>query len=107
MVIKRFEIYWVRLNPTVGREMQKTRPAVVISPDEVNEMMGTVIVAPITSNKRNFPTRLAFDHAGKENFIALDHIRAVDKSRLVKKVSDLNEESAKELCERLQELFIY
>lgn len=107
MVIKRFEIYWVSLDPTVGQEMQKTRPAVIISPDEINKVMGTVIVAPITSNKRNFPTRIAFDNSGKENYLALDHLRAVDKSRLVKKISDLSDEAAQELCSRLQELFAY
>ena len=107
MVIKRFEIYWVNLDPTVGREMQKTRPAVVISPDEINKAMGTVIVAPITSNKRNFPTRIAFDNSGKKNYLALDHIRAVDKSRLTTKISVLNDDKAKELCDRLQELFSY
>lgn len=107
MVIKRFEIYWVSLDPTVGREMQKTRPAVVISPDEVNSVLGTVIVAPITSNKRSFPTRLAFDNQGKENYLALDHLRAVDKSRLVKRISVLTRDQAQELCSRLQELFAY
>lgn len=107
MVIKRFEIYWVSLNPTVGREMQKTRPAVVISPDEVNEMMGTVIVAPITSNRRNFPTRFAFDNSGNQNYIAFDHIRSIDKSRLIKKISVLSDETGQELCNRLQELFAY
>ncbi len=107
MVIKRFEIYWVSLDPTVGREMQKTRPAVVISPDEINAAMGTVIVAPITSNKRSFPTRLAFDNAGKENYLALDHIRAVDKSRLTKRISVLTDDSARQVCARLQELFTY
>ncbi len=107
MVVKRFEIYWVSLNPTVGREIQKTRPAVVISPDEINEMTGTVIAAPITSSKRNFPTRFAFNNTGNENYIALDHIRSVDKSRLIKKISILSDETAQELCNRLRELFAY
>lgn len=107
MVIKRFEIYWVSLDPAIGREMQKTRPAVVISPNEINEKMGTVIVAPITSNKRNFPTRIGFNNKGKENYLALDHIRAVDKSRLTKKISVLNDETARQLCDRLQEMFAY
>ncbi len=61
MVVKRFEIYWVNLDPTVGREMQKTRPAVVISPNEVNDVLGTILVAPITSSKQNFPTRISFE----------------------------------------------
>jgi len=107
MVIKRFEIYWVNLDPTVGREMQKTRPAIVISPNEVNDALGTILVAPITSNRRNFPTRIAFNLDENENYIALDQIRAVDKIRLSKKISVLNQETARTVCEKLQELFDY
>lgn len=107
MVIKRFEIYWVNLNPTVGREMQKTRPAVVVSPNEVNDALGTILVAPITSRHRTFPTRIAFELKNNENYIALDQIRAVDKSRLTKRISVLKDETAQILCERLQELFAY
>lgn len=107
MVIKRFEIYWVNLDPTVGREIKKTRPAVVISPNEINNALGTILVAPVTSNKRNFPTRIAFELNGNENYIALDQIRAVDKIRLNKKISLLNRETAQAICERLQELFAY
>ncbi|CAN5160915.1 type II toxin-antitoxin system PemK/MazF family toxin [soil metagenome] len=107
MVIKRFEIYWVNLDPTVGREINKTRPAVVISPNEVNNALGTILVAPITSNKRNYPTRIACSLNKKENYIALDQIRAVDKIRLNKKISALNKETAQTVCEKLQELFAY
>ena len=105
MVIKRFEIYWVNLDSTIRREMQKTRPAVVVSPDEVNDALGTILVAPITSSRRNFPTRIAFDLNENENYIALDRIRAVDKTRLNKKISLLNREEAQRVCEKLQELF--
>ena len=107
MVIKRFEIYWVNLDPTVGREMQKTRPAIVISPNEVNDALGTILVAPITLNRRNFPTRIAFELNENENYIALDQIRAIDKTRLNKKISILNQETAQTVCERLQELFAF
>lgn len=107
MVIKRFEIYWVNLDPTIGREIKKTRPAVVISPNEVNDALGTILVAPITSSRRNFPTRIAFELNKNENYIALDQIRAVDKIRLNKKISALNRETAQLVCEKLQELFAY
>ena len=107
MVIKRFEIYWVNLDPTVGREIQKTRPAVVISPNEVNNSLGTILVAPVTSNRRNFPTRIAFELNENENYIALDQIRAVDKIRLTKKISTLNRETSQVVCEKLQELFAF
>jgi mRNA interferase MazF len=107
MVIRRFEIYWINLDPTVGREMQKTRPAVVISPDEVNDALGTILIAPITSSRRNFPTRISFQLNKNENYIALDQIRAVDKIRLNKKISVLSTVTAQLLCEKLQELFAY
>jgi len=107
MVIKRFEIYRVNLDPTVGREINKTRPAVVVSPNEANDALGTVLVAPITSSRRNFPTRIAFELNENENYIALDQIRAVDKIRLNKKISALNRETAQAVCEKLQELFAY
>jgi mRNA interferase MazF len=107
MVIRRFEVYWINLDPTVGREMQKTRPAVVISPNEVNEALGTILIAPITSSKRHYPTRIAFQLNKNENYIALDQIRAVDKIRLNKKISVLSADTAQLLCEKLQELFAY
>jgi mRNA interferase MazF len=107
MVVKRFEIYWVNLDPTVGREIKKTRPAVVISPNEVNNALGTILVAPVISNRRNFPTRIAFQLKDDENYIALDQIRAVDKTRLSKKISVLNQETAQMVCEKLQELFAF
>jgi mRNA interferase MazF len=107
MVIKRFEIYWVNLDPTIGREMQKTRPAAVISPNEVNDALGTILVVPITSSKRGFPTRISFELNKNENYLALDQIRAVDKDRLNKRIAVLSEETARSLCEKLQELFSY
>lgn len=107
MVIKRFEIYWVNLDPTIGREIKKTRPAVVISPNEVNTALGTILIAPVTSSNRRFPTRIAFDLNGHENYLALDQIRAVDKSRLNKKITVLDNETAQTLCDKLQKLFAY
>lgn len=107
MAIKRFEIYRVNLDPTIGVEIQKTRPAVVVSPDEMNGALGTVLVAPIISRKRNFPTRIAFDFEGVENYLALDQIRAVDKSRLSGRKSVLSDETAQAVCDKLQEMFAY
>ena len=107
MVIRRFEIYWVNLDPTIGREMQKTRPAVVISPDELNSALGTVLVAPVTSSRRDYPTRVAFELDRNENYIALDQIRAVDKVRLNNKKSVLSDKTAQLVSEKLQELFAY
>ena len=107
MVIRRFEIYWVNLDPTIGREIQKTRPAVVISPNEVNDALGTILVAPVTSSNRNYPTRIAFQLENETSYVALDQIRAVDKSRLAQKIAVLTDDTARLLCDRLRELFAY
>ena len=82
MVINRFDVYLVIVDPTIGSEIQKTRPCVVISPDEMNCHIATVIVAPMTTKGRSYPTRVACTFQGKEGQVVLDQIRTVDKSRL-------------------------
>lgn len=84
MVIKQYEIYIVCLDPTIGHEINKTRPCVVISPDEMNEYISTVIIAPITSRSRHYPTRVELVMDDKKCQIVLDQLRTVDKRRLVK-----------------------
>ena len=84
MVVARFEVYLVRLDPTEGHEIQKTRPCVVISPDELNRHIGTVIVAPMTTRRRSYPTRIPVRFQHKSGHIVLDQIRTIDKTRLVR-----------------------
>lgn len=84
MVVKRYDVFLVNLDPTVGSEIQKTRPWVVISPDEMNRHMATVIVAPMTTQGRSYPTGVACQFQGKDGQIVLDQIRTVDKTRLVR-----------------------
>ncbi len=104
--VTRFQVWLVNLNPTKGREINKTRPCVVISP---NEMMAlsTVLVAPMTTKGFDFPCRIMCNFKGKNGLILLDQIRAVDKTRLVKKLGSIDEETQIELCNALQELFAY
>jgi len=90
MDYKRFEVYLVSLNPTLGSEIKKTRPYVIISPDEMNRNIATVIIAPLTSKVRNYPTRIPCRVKGKQGQIVLDQIRTVDKIRLIKKIDFLN-----------------
>ena len=104
--VARFEVWLVKLNPTKGREISKTRPCIVISPDEM-AALSTVLVAPMTTKSFHFPCRVRCEFQGKEGMILLDQIRAVDKSRLVKKLGVINETIQKESCRRLQELFAY
>jgi len=104
--INRFEVWLVELNPTKGREINKTRPCIVISPNEMSSL-STVLVAPMTTNGFEFPCRISCEFKGKKGLILLDQIRAVDKSRLIKKLGVIDNNVQKELCDCLQELFAY
>ncbi len=105
LVIRRSEVYLVNLDPTIGSEIQKTRPCLVISPDEMNAHIATVIVAPMTTRGRDYPTRVACQFQGKSGQIVLDQIRTVDKVRLVKKLGKINAEAQKQVLSVLAEMF--
>jgi mRNA interferase MazF len=103
--VRRFEVYLVALDPTRGAEIRKTRPAVVVSPDEMNNNIQTIIIAPMTTVERSYPTRVACEFEGKEGQVVLDQIRTVDKSRLVKRLGTLDESTCAEVLQILQEMF--
>lgn len=103
--INRFEIYLIALDPTHGSEINKTRPCVVISPNEMNHYIKTVIVAPMTTKGKIYPTRIPITFNKKEGMIILDQIRTVDKRRLVKKLGNINEPLTKQVLQILQEMF--
>ena len=105
MVIKRFEVYLINLDPTIGREIQKTRPCLVISPDEMNQHIATVIVAPMTTKGREYPTRVSCQFEGKSGQIVLDQIRTVDKSRLVRKLGVIEHAAQDEVLSILMQMF--
>lgn len=105
LVIKRFDVILVSLDPTQGHETQKTRPCVVISPDEMNRHIGTVIVAPMTTHGREYPSRVPVRFQRKQGRIVLDQIRTVDKSRVVKHMGKLNTSTADKMLQVLQETF--
>jgi len=105
MVVKRFEVYLVNLDPTLGSEIQKTRPCLIISPDEMNDHIATVIVAPMTTKGRMYPTRVICQFEGKEGQVVLDQIRTVDKIQLVKKIGKINASTQKEVLVVLMEMF--
>lgn len=92
-MVEQFEIYLVDLNPTKGSEINKKRPCVVISPKEMNDNLHTLIVAPLTSTMRNYPTRVTVTVNKKKGQIALDQLRSIDKSRLSNKITRLNQKS--------------
>ena len=105
--MKRFEVYLITLDPTRGSEIRKTRPCLVISPDEINRHLSTVIVAPMTTTRRGYPTRIEVQFAGKEGDIALDQLRTVDRTRLVRRLGQIDEALAREVANRLVEMFAY
>jgi mRNA interferase MazF len=105
MVVKRFEVYLVNLDPTLGSEIQKTRPCLIISPDEMNNHIATVIIAPMTTKGRDYPTRINCQFEGKDGQIVLDQIRTVDKSRLVKKLGKISVNTQNEVLTALMEIF--
>lgn len=103
--IHRFDVYLVALDPTKGREINKTRPCLVISPDELNENIGTVIIAPMTTKGRMYPTRISVRFLKKDGHVVLDQIRTIDKSRLVKKLGKISASEAEVVLKVLQQLF--
>ena len=105
MVVSRFEVYLVRLDPTHGHEIRKTRPALIISPDEMNRHIETVIVAPMTTKGRPYPTRVPVKFQGKSGQVVLDQLRTVDKSRLVKRLGRLNRTTTTRVLALLAEMF--
>ena len=104
MVVERFDVYLINLAPTVGTEIRKSRPCVVISPDEMNRHVATVIVAPMTTKGRQHPTRVPCQFEGKDGQVVLDQLRTVDKVRLVKKLGRLRKQTQKAVLATLAEM---
>ena len=105
MELRRFEVHLVSLDPTQGYEIQKTRPCLIVSPDEMNRHIQTVIVAPMTTRGRDYPTRVSCTFQGKSDQIVLDQIRTVDRSRLVKKLGSISKPAQQKVLTVLSEMF--
>lgn len=103
--ISRGDVHLVRLDPTLGSEIRKTRPCLVVSPDELNQHLRTVIVAPMTTGGDAYPWRTACRFQNRSGFVALDQLRTVDSERLVKRLGRLSPASTTEVLEALQEMF--
>jgi mRNA interferase MazF len=104
-MVTRFDVFLVSLDPTVGSEIQKTRPCVVVSPDEMNRYIATVIVAPMTTKGQIYATRVSCQFQGKDGQIVLDQIRTIDKTRLIKKLGQINQNEQKEVLDILTRMF--
>lgn len=107
LVVKRFDVYLINLDPTVGSEIKKTRPCLVISPDEMNHHIRTVIVAPMTSAEKDYPTRVSCTFRKKQGQVVLDQIRTLDKSRLLKKLGTIDSKAQLEVISTLQRMFAF
>jgi mRNA interferase MazF len=105
MDVKRFDVYLVNLDPTVGSEIQKTRPCLMVSPDEMNRHIATVIVAPMTTKGHPYPTRVSCAFQGKDGQIVLDQLRAVDKTRLVRRLGQISADTQDAVLAALAEMF--
>lgn len=103
--MERFAIYWVRLDHATGAETARTRPCLVVSPNEMNHALATVIIAPMTTVRRGWPSRITIEFQGKLGEIALDQLRAVDKSRLSRRLGKLDPQTATKVLEALGEMF--
>jgi mRNA interferase MazF len=105
MAVKRFEVYLVNLDPTVGSEIRKIRPCLVVSPDEMNRHVRTVIVVPMTTKGQAYPTRVPCRFQGRAGQVVLDQIRTVDRVRLVKRLGRLDGKTSAQVLKALQEIF--
>lgn len=106
MEIKQYQIFLVNLDPTVGSENKKTRPCVIISPDEMNKHLRTVVIAPLTTTSRSYPTRVEIKHENKMGWIVLDQIRTIDKQRIIKDLGKLSKPEIKEVKLILKETYV-
>lgn len=106
MEIKQYQIVLVNLDPTIGSEIKKTRPCIVISPDEMNDHLRTVVIAPMNTSSKNYPTRVEIKHDNKIGWIVIDQIRTVDKQRILKDLGKLSRPEIKKVKSILKETFV-
>ena len=104
-MVNRFDVYLINLDERISTDPKNTRPAVVVSPDELNRNLSTVIIAPISSSNVNYPTRVPIDLLNSPRFVILDQLQSIDADRLVKKIAEVDKEAQGQLTERLLELF--
>lgn len=106
MEVKQYQIVLVNLDPTLGSEIQKTRPCVIVSPNEINDNLRTVVIAPLTSTSRKYPTRVKVRHNSQEAWVVIDQIRTINKIRIIKKLGTLTEKEILEFKRVIRETFI-
>lgn len=106
MEIRQYEIFLVNLEPNLGREIKKTRPCVVISPDEMNKYLRTIVIAPMTTSSKNYPTRVEIKHDNKIGWVVLDQVRTIDKQRIIKNLGKLSKPEVSEVKSIIKETYV-
>jgi mRNA interferase MazF len=106
MELTQYQIVIVNLNPTIGSEIKKTRPCVIISPDEMNQFLRTLVIAPMTSQSKNYPTRSKVRHNNKDGWVVLDQIRTIDKQRVIKILDRLTEKEIERIKRIIKEIYV-
>jgi len=106
MVIRQYEVYLISLDPTIGHEEKKVRPCVIISPDEMNKNISTVIIAPMTTQSHFYPTRIPLKFTGKEAWIVLDQLRTVDRKRLIEKLGKIDQKTINQVKSIIKEMLV-
>jgi len=106
MVIQQYEIFLMNLDPTIGHEIKKSRPCIVLSPNEMNQFIGTIIIAPMTTKSKSYPSRVELSFQGKKGYIVLDQIRTVDKSRFIKKLGSPEKKTIIKIKKVIQEMLV-
>jgi mRNA interferase MazF len=105
-MVKQYEIYMLNLDPTIGSEMNKVRPCVVLSPNEMNKFLNNIIIAPMTSTVKGYPTRVGVNFGGKNGEIVLDQIKTVDKKRIIKLLGNIEKKDIKEIKRVIKEMLV-
>jgi len=105
-MVNQYDVYLINLDPTIGHEIKKKRPCVIISPNEMNQHISTVIIAPMTSKSHIYPTRVSVTFQGEDGWVVLDQIRTVDKVRLIKKIGSINNRTIQKIKEVIEEMLV-
>ncbi len=106
MELLQYHVYLVNLDPTIGHEIKKTRPCLVVSPDEMNRNIGTIIIAPMTTKSHRYPTRVSLTFQGKKGWVVLDQIRTIDKNRIIKQIGRISEKTIAEVKNIIREMLV-
>ena len=106
MEVSQYQIFLINLDPTIGSEIKKTRPCVILSPNEMNKYLGTVVIAPMTTSSKKYPTRVEVKHDNKIGWIVIDQIRTIDKQRIIKSLGRLSKPEIKEVKSIIKETYV-